>query len=288
MRTTTPEGHRLRITPAVVARIAPHLRRLGLDPLVRANYRGSLPGAIQRSLSALARRSRYAGAMIYPNASQGFAAFTAPLGGTPYRLLARPTADRELELAAAYSPRADDIPEFAAKPVSGSGTVNWDSPLSLDQAIDNNRGQSGLYIVESDLGDGKGWRPLYIGQGDIVGELRRELRATNHVRAAVPAAQFQVRVGHLDRRATLTPQQVETTMLRQVFNDGQYTLANDNYQYRNPMLIPARRTVQVTHRGGPTYLGQPGKTPGTCVHRVTGGATGGQFEMSPPAPSVAF
>jgi hypothetical protein len=291
MRTTTREGYRLNVDPRVAGRIAPLLRTLGLERLVRSQLagspsRGDLRQATERSLAGLARRSRYSGVMLYPNSTRSFAVFTSPAAGGPYRLLARPTASGELEVAVAFSPAAEDIPEFAAQPVRGRGTVTWDSPVPLGQAIQANRGQQGLYVVETDLGNGQGWRPLYIGQGDIVGELRREIRATNHVKATNPQAQFRAYIGHRDGRSGLSQQQIETTLLRRASRAGP-PLANDNHQYRRPMMIPAGSSVRLRHRGTPPpYLLAGGRRTQT----LSGGPRSGrgrQYESFALMPATA-
>lgn len=271
MRTTTPEGFRVNVPRETAARITPCLRTLGLDRLVGRRTSGDLEAAVERTLTELARRSRYAGRMVYPDPSRGFATFTVPLAGDRYRLLARPASEGELEVAMAFSAEAADRPEFAAQPVSGAATVRWDHPVSLSNAIQGYGNRRGLYVVETDLQDGRGWRPLYIGQGRIADELRREVRSVNHASVVNPQAQFRVRVGFTRGRTTLTRPQIETTLLRRAARTG-HNLANDNHQYRRPMLIPAGGSVRVTHQGPtPPYL-RPG---GRRVHRLSGGPRSG-------------
>ena len=95
MRAMTPKGYRLNVDPRVAGRIAPLLRTLGLERLVRSRYRGNLRQATERSsLAELARRSRYSGVMLYPNSTRSFAVFTAPAAGGALPAPRRPHRER--------------------------------------------------------------------------------------------------------------------------------------------------------------------------------------------------
>ena len=288
MWATTREGYRLHIDPRAAGRVAPLLRPLGLERLVRSQMASSpspetLRQATARSLAGLARRSRYSGVMLYPNSTRSFAVFTAPAAGGPYRLLARPTASGELEVAVAFSPTAEDIPEFAAQPISGAGTVRWRVYDSVEDAIRNHRGRQGIYILEVDIGDGLGPRPHYVGQGIISSRMVAEVTPRmNSIRVMDPKARFSFRVGVRDGRSSLSQPQIETVVMRRARKAG-HTLANNNYQSNTPMTIPAGRRVRLTHRGqAPRYLLPSGRRTQTLSGGPRSGS-GRRYELAPPS-----
>ena len=287
MWATTREGYRLNVDPRAAGRVAPLLRPLGLERLVRSQMASSpspenLRQATERSLAGLARRSRYSGVMLYPNSTRSFAVFTAPAAGGPYRLLARPTASGELEVAVAFSPAAEDIPEFAAQPISGAGTVSVEGLRPrAGRHQEPSRPAGHLHPRGRYRGRAGPEAPLRGPGGHLLADGREVTPRMNSIRVMDPKAQFSFRVGVRD--GGLPEPAPDRDRGDAARPQGGAHARQQQLPVQHPDDDPGRPARPPTHRGqAPRYLLPSGRRTQTLSGGPRSGS-GRRYELAPPS-----